>query len=134
MSMEYTFIMSVNMREILIFLGLGLFIWVVVVQMMNGSVMDESASVSVYPDPSNTKNYELEGTVEKITKSPKILLSESSYSIERFTWPNGGYAEFTDCSVLELNTMVTCETDSGDTYGIEIHTFEPPESDYDTSY
>jgi len=118
------------MKEALQYVGIGLVAWLIGVSYFTGSQSDEFATVNVHPDTSSVKNYELEANVTKHTDRKYGFFTKSYYEILEFSWPNGGYAEFNNCIVSEINVLFACTSTESDTYQMKITKFDPPESNY----
>lgn len=116
-----------NPKWVNILIAVGV-IWFIYYCVNYGRSADDEATVLVFPNVSNSKNYELVGSVEKDTQMDYLLIPNTTYTIEKFNWPNGGYAHFDNCTVKELNTMTKCTNDHGETYGIKVSQFTPPDT------
>jgi len=123
---------SFSFKDFTLFNWLGLiaFVWFFYFSITYGKVESES-TILVFPDTQYTKNYELIANVTRDTQMLFLLFPQTTYILEQFSWPNGGYASFSSCIVPNLNEMKVCTSDSGDTYGIKVSEFTPPESNYD---
>lgn len=111
--------------NILILIGV---VWFIYYLVNSGRSTDDGATVLVFPNASNSKNYELVGSVEKNTQMDYLLIPNTTYTVQKFNWPNGGYANFNNCTVKELNTMTECTNDHGVTYGIKVSQFTTPDT------
>jgi hypothetical protein len=106
------------------YLSIGICLYIAyafIMYLQIGNSTDTRATVNVFPDSSNAKNYRLTGHVEKSVYFGSPVHLSSEYTVKSFDWPNGGYETFKEC---KLNNRVECVSTSGDSYLIEVRSFE----------
>lgn len=111
---------------------IGIFIWAVF--WPTTTKWDGEGEISMFPAGAVSKNYRLPAQINVTEHNHGWFRHTREYSIQSADWPNGGTAEFDNCTTSDTN-LGTCQDQGGKSYRVEVTTIpDRPQSNDEGNY